>query len=104
MREPILAALIAGFSGAGVTGLIQFLVTRHDVKQKASGTEAKALRYIMLYIIQERAKELLQAGSATLEEKRGLHKWHELYHDGLCGNGDADRLLRSVDELPIRLD
>ena len=103
MSEAILVALIAGFTGAGITGLIQFFVSRQDKKKKEQSDESKALRYIMLYIIQERAKELLQAGEATMEEKRALHKWHELYHNGLGGNGDADNLMREVDGLKTKI-
>lgn len=31
-------------------------------------------------------------------------KWHDLYHNGLGGNGDADDLMDQVDELPIMLE
>ena len=100
----IIVTLISGVFGAGLFGLIQFLITRHDRKQAADSAETKALRYIMLYIIQERAKELIAEGEATLDEKRSIRKWHELYHNSLGGNGDADALMKQVDGLRIKMD
>lgn len=103
MSDTVLAALIGGIFSGGVLGLIQFLIARHDKKKREASVEIKALRYMMLYITQERGKELLQAGEATLEEKRALHKWYELYHDGLGGNGDLENLMHEVDKLKIKL-
>lgn len=104
MSDVIIAAIIAALTGAGVTGLIQFFVNRHDKKNAEASAETKALRYIMLHIIQERCKEHLRDGEITLEDKRAIHKWHELYHDGLGGNGDAGLLLKQVDSLPLKID
>lgn len=104
MSDVVIAAIIASITSAGVMGLIQFFVNRHDKKKAEASSETKALRYIMLYIIQERGKEHLMEGRITLEDKRAIHKWHELYHQGLGGNGDADLLMKQVDALPLDLD
>ena len=58
----------------------------------------------MLYIIQERCKEIIARGWTTLEERRSIGHWHDVYHDGLGGNGDADALMQQVMELPLRFD
>lgn len=93
-----LAELLGGAAGAalvaGIFSLIQARKSRKDVR-------GKALRYIMLYIIQERAKQHIKDESITLEERRSLHHWHDLYHNGLGGNGDADALMAQVDRLPL---
>ena len=104
MSDAVIVAIFSSLTGAGIIGMIQFLITRRDKKKAADSDERQALRYLMLYIIQERAKELLKDGSSTLEEKRALHKWHELYHKGLGGNGDADLVMKQVDALPLKLD
>ena len=96
-----LYALLTGACGAGLFSLVQFLITRHDKKKENESVEREALRYIMLYIIQERSKELLQKGSATMDEKRSLREWHDVYHKGLGGNGDADDLMKAVNNLPL---
>ena len=93
-----LIELLGGAMGAAlVTGLFALINTRKSRKD----AKAKALRYIMLYIIQERAKQHIKESSITLEERRSLHHWHDLYHNGLGGNGDADALMAQVDRLQI---
>ena len=96
-----LYGLIGGAFGAALVTFIQFLITRHDKQKENDSVERKALRYIMLYITQERAKELISAGKATMDDVRSLREWHEVYHKGLGGNGDADKLMEAVDRLPI---
>lgn len=95
----------SGVTGAaiatGIFGLVQFFVNRRDKKKEKGDYERKALRYLMLYIIQERAKEYLNDNKITLEDRRSLHHWHDLYHDGLGGNGDADELMKQIDALPV---
>ena len=104
----IIVDVLAGAAGAafvaGVFAFIQYKVKRHDDKSDASDVSNKALRYLMLYIIQERAKSHIKDGKITLEDRRALHHWHSLYHEkppkGLGGNGDADALMKQVDALP----
>lgn len=95
------STLIGGAFGAAVFSFIQFLIARRDKKKETESEERKALRYIMLYIIQERAKELISDGKATMDDVRSLREWHEVYHKGLGGNGDADKLMQAVDKLPL---
>ena len=95
------STLVGGALGAALFGFIQFLINRHDKKKENESDERKALRYIMLYIIQERAKELISDGKATMDDVRSLREWHEVYHKGLGGNGDADKLMAAVDKLPL---
>lgn len=97
-------ALLSGAFGAGIFSFIQFMIQRKDKKNEQESAERKALRYIMLYIIQERAKELIQEGEATMEEKRSLRQWHDVYHNGLGGNGDADKLMGDVDTLRLKIE
>ena len=104
MSWEFLAAILGGSFGAAIVSLVQFLISRHDKKKTGESAERKALRYLMLYIIQERCKELLARGWTTLEERRSIGHWHDVYHDGLGGNGDADALMQQVMELPLRLD
>ena len=102
MNWTVFAALLGGSFGAALVALVQFFVTRHDRKKAADSAERKALRYIMLYIIQERAKEYIAAGEISLDDRRRLIHWHKVYHNGLDGNGDADALMDQVMHLPIK--
>lgn len=94
-------ALLSGAFGAGIFSFVQYLINRHDKKKEKESDERKALRYLMLYIIQDTARELIAAGKASMDDKRQLHQWHEVYHQGLGGNGDADKLIEAVDRLPF---
>lgn len=101
----ILIAFIAGGSlsavVSGVFSIIMYKTKKKDESQAEEDVVKKALRYIMLYIIQERAKDHISNGKITVNERRALHKWHELYHYGLDGNGDADLVMGEVDNLEV---
>ena len=101
----VIYSVLGGALGAavvtGTVSLIQFFVNRCDKKSGQTDHNVKALRYLMLYIIQERAKQHIKDKQITLEERRSLHHWHDLYHNGLGGNGDADTLMSQVDKLPV---
>lgn len=104
----LLVELLGGAAGAalvaGIFSGIQARKAKKELQDDKKDAQSKALRYLMLYIIQERAKSHIKDGSITLEERRSLHHWHSLYHDGLGGNGDADALMAQVDRLPLDTD
>ena len=104
MTWEILAAILGGSFGAAIVSLVQFLIGRHDKKTAVDSAERKALRYLMLYIIQERCKEIIARGWTTMDERRSMGHWHDVYHNGRGGNGDADALMQQVMELPLRFD
>lgn len=105
MNEMILSFIAGGALAASITGIfsiVLYKIKRQDKVEDDSDNIKKALRYIMLYIIQERAEHYIARGEITIDERRSLHKWHDLYHNGLNGNGDADLLMSEVDELPTK--
>ena len=110
MSELVLALISGGVGAAiagGIMGLITYKVKRHDEKaDKQNSTcvlHTTAIRYLMLYIIREECEKHIQRKYISYEDRRMLHKWHELYHNELGGNGDADLLMAAVDELPLRI-
>lgn len=103
--EMVLSILSGSCGAALVTAglaFAQYLISRRDSSSKKEDVQSKALRYLMLYIIQERAKQHIAEGSITLEDRRMLRHWHDLYHNGLGGNGDADALMQQLDRLPLQ--
>lgn len=101
----VILCIIGGGCGAaivsGAFAFAQFMINRRDKRSGNADCQKKALRYLMLYIIQERAKQHIKDKNISLDDRRSLHHWHDLYHNGLGGNGDADALMREVDELPL---
>lgn len=110
MSETVLVALIAAggtILGAGLTAVGAYILyrrkhkdSRRDAQEDKADNVIKALQYLMLYVIEERGKELIALGYATFEQRRRLRHWHDLYHKGLNGNGDADQLMDKVNALP----
>lgn len=99
----LLGGALGGALATGLTSIWLYRIKRRDGLADKADQKEKALRYLMLYIIQERAKELIASNGATMEQRRSLRHWHDLYHDGLGGNGDADTLMQQVDKLPVVL-
>ena len=97
----ILIALIAAFFGGGFLGFVQYLISRKDKKTEDDDVEREALRYLMLYIIEDTASKILAKESITLQQKQMLHKWHKLYHEELGGNGDASVMMELIDARPV---
>ena len=97
----IIIALIAALFGGGFLGFVQYLISRKDKKTEDDDVEREALRYLMLYIIEDTASKILAKESITLQQKQMLHKWHKLYHEGLGGNGDASVMMELIDARPV---
>ena len=109
-------AVLGGSAGAafvsGVLSIVKTIIEHKHKKEdhaqeheekKADSEDAQnlALRYIMLYIIQERAAKIITRGWTTFDERRVLHEWHNCYHNGLNGNGDADAFIAAVDKVRV---
>lgn len=110
MSELVLALVSGGVGAAiagGIMGLITYKVKRHDEKtDKQNGRcaiQTTAIQYLMLHAIRDECEKHIVRRYISYEDRRMLHKWHDLYHKKLGGNGDADLLMAAVDELPLRI-
>lgn len=107
----IAALIISGGIGAAIAaGLMSILL--YKIKRKDAAKDAQsntcfmhttAIRYLLLKAIRDECESHIKKGYITYEDRRMLHKWHELYHDDLGGNGDARLLMEAVDELPLKI-
>ena len=74
--------------------------------QKKMEADIEALivsnRLMMLDRILHLGLSYIKRGEVTYEERKNLHDMHDSYHYGLHGNGDADLIISSVDELPLQ--
>lgn len=111
MSETLIALLSGGIGAAiatGVMGIILYKIKRaderSDARAQASAAHTTALRYMMLFMIRWQGTELIRGGSITWEDRKMMHKWHDLYHNELGGNGDADLLMAAIDNLPLEME
>ena len=102
--EAILSVAAVASLCNGIFTIVQMALRRRWEKSEKGSVQVKALRYIMLWILIQMAKEHITEGEITMDDRRQMHKWHEVYHDGLGGNGDMDNLMAKVDKLPLRLE
>ena len=99
--ETLFSGALGAAIVAGVFGIIQYRLKKKDDKKAAESAEREALRYLMLYIIEERCKEHIAAGEISTQDLRCIGKWHNVYHAGLGGNGDADDLMNRLKTLEL---
>lgn len=104
----IWSSFLTGAAGAavcsGIFTIAQMVMRRIWEKSDKGSAHTTALRYLMLYIMIQTAKEHIREGEISMDDRRQLHKWHDLYHNGLGGNGDMDKLMAEVDKLPLSLE
>lgn len=60
----------------------------------------------MKYIIYDRIRHIgqahINAGEIDFDDRRILNNMHHCYHFGLGGNGDLDKLVQEVNNLPLK--
>lgn len=75
-------------------------------EQEEQGQQLDALREAMKCVLLDRIMYLGQHyiadGEIDFDDRRRLREMHTAYHSGLKGNGDADAIMRSVDDLPLK--
>lgn len=63
---------------------------------------AEALKVILLDRIRNLGQKYIKDGVVDFDDRRIFHMMHNVYHNGLGGNGDADLIVAAVDELPLK--
>lgn len=106
--EQMIAAFLGGSAASAmISGLFSLLQDRLRRGKRRSDTEqalVDGMQFILLDVIAQRALRYIQAGEAELHDKQLLQRMHQVYHDGLGGNGNLDALMEQVDRLPVRLE
>ena len=80
---------------------------KHDFDtEDEKDKDIKALKNGLKWVLYDRIRHLclvyIQNGEVAVDDRRILCEMHTSYHDGLDGNGDLDRLMSSVYELPLK--
>lgn len=60
------------------------------------------IRSLLYSEIKDKARVAIAAGEITTEDLEDITRKHELYHNGLSGNGYLDTLMDKLRKLPVR--
>lgn len=102
MTETIIAALITGACSSGLCSLIIFLIQRHDKKKDSRTAESDMLIGLGHDRIVYLGGKYVERGWITQDEYENLHDYLYKPYTELGGNGTAERIMREVDQLPLR--
>ena len=105
-----IAGIVFGSSLLGVIfgkvgdGILQKLKHKYDTEDKDSAWK-KNIEAGMKWVMYDRIRHLglsyIQDGAITFDDRRILKEMHTSYHN-LGGNGDLDKLMEGVYELPLK--
>lgn len=77
-----------------------------EQKTEDSRKTLESLTDGMKYIIYDRIRHIgqahINAGEIDFDDRRILNNMHHCYHYGLGGNGDLDKLVQEVNNLPLK--
>ena len=113
----ILALLAGGGVGVGLVNLIrdqlQFRrerkAQREDRKEQKEDEVSRQLSVLgeaIKFLLYDRIKSLgtcyIKDNEIDIDDRSMLGKMHNVYHNGLKGNGDLDLLMKEVNNLPLK--
>ncbi len=77
-----------------------------EKRLKAVETKVDALIDANKYLLYDRIRYLgqkyIDTGEIDFDDRRILNAMHTCYHTGLDGNGDLDKLMEAVNDLPLK--
>lgn len=93
---------------------VEKLKKEEDAKNQRFESELEDLRGMiqtlmdsqkLLYLdkIRSLGQRYIEEEEITFDDRRMFHMMHDMYHERLHGNGDANSIVRTVDGLPLRL-
>ena len=120
-KEIIIALLPGGVLVSIINGVMQLIMWRKNRKaQKEDKAEQdvderlKAIESTMAVIVQSQkymlydrirflGQSYIKDGEVDFDDRRIFADMHNVYHNGLGGNGDLDNLMKEVNALPLKL-
>lgn len=75
-----------------------------DCIQKLLDSLKEGMKYTIYDRIRHIGQAHINAGEIDFDDRRILNNMHHCYHDGLGGNGDLDKLVQEVNQLPLKKD
>ena len=77
-------------------------VKRFEALEKKDAEQAEAMKCVLLDRIIFIGQSYIKKGEVTFDDRKRLREMHDVYHNKLKGNGDADFIMKAVDELPLK--
>lgn len=74
---------------------------RKEIDEKMAA-QSEALKLTLLDRILYLGQSYINKGEVSFDDRKRLRDMHNTYHNGLHGNGDADFIMRAVDDLPLK--
>lgn len=81
---------------------VEELSLKESETAKMLNTLREAQKCILLDRIIHLGQAYIREGSIDFDDRRRLREMHKSYHMGLGGNGDADAIMKAIDELPLK--
>ena len=119
---PILTAVLTGGFAVSLVNLIRDVIMwkknrkaakedkedqnieeRLKAIENTTTTLASANKYILYDRIRFLGQAYIKDGEIDFDDRRILNDMHDVYHNGLGGNGDLDNLMKEVNALPLKL-
>ena len=133
MKEAILSLVIGFLSGGGVAVAIvgifrdkldfkrkrkadiedreykkiieqqQIIIDQQKKNEEVLMVHGEGIRFLLFDKIKYLGQEYIKKNEVTFEDRKNLHTAHNVYHNGLKGNGDLDGLMSDVDKIPLTI-
>ena len=88
--------------GEGIRQKRKHKFDNEDSEDKTIKALKDGMKWVIFDHIRERGLEYIAHGEIDFDDRRILKEMHKSYHDGLGGNGDLDKLMEAVYELPLK--
>lgn len=109
MQTEILAAILGGGIGSAIVTIIGKLIVNYQNRKYAiedrETEDEKAIKAGVKWLLYDRIRYLgmkyIEKGEVDFDDRRILRQMHDVYHNGLDGNGDLNNIMQQVDLLPL---
>jgi len=75
---------------------------RLKVIEEKTDAQSEALKFILYDRIRYLGQAYIAESEIDFDDRRILNDMHRSYHNGLGGNGDLDKLMEAVNDLPLK--
>lgn len=117
----VVVAFVGGAAGAAIINGINerkmHKLKRQDAKEdnealdtenrlkaieEKTDAQSEALKFILYDRIRYLGQAYIAESEIDFDDRRILNDMHRSYHNGLGGNGDLDKLMEAVNDLPLK--